>query len=756
VTRTKRLSQTPLLTTVMLLLVSLPLSAQTIGWEANFDDGTANGGIMLFVKRSTGADNSCLISRFEDGALVLGGKFDQESLSGSGDYASVEFRNINIDITKNPMLEIRCKLPKNGNIAVFPTYEFKDGTRNTPYSIYTPTADGDWQTIVIRPSAESSLPREWTPRRIITLELWLQASTPEPMEMKLDNIRFRTFTPGEKSLDDNWVKLMRDYVPPQQPVLHRFFPFGVYADSSSDGSEHSLTQEHSLSVLTRNHLNFVLAGAPLAARGRKYSPSELTSPYVEAAQAAGVKTFVRMREAPSLYATKGEDETRTWIRDFVTCTKNSPAVLGYDVGDEPSADQLWQMVAAKKLIEQADPAGIVGTCFWDINSIRAFNPYFQVAISDHYPLAIDKTTDPKDVFDWCRQVARVTGNRRHWVILQSFGMAEWKSTEGYRFPTPAELRLMTYEAIAGGARGIIYFAYNAVPEKFKMMADPWGNPNPLFKETGALARKLIPVCGRLLDCVVDSDSQVLSTNPQILTGALFDPGRKVRYLVAVNTNLKTSQMSKLTLPQAWAKLDAHIWDMDLPGKASDSPEKLTVAPLRPGEGAIYLCGTREEFERDRKAVLTKRIEEELRIQTLDMSIAKRYKADLTGVNQLRAKAVTLSAKGKYDEAMQVAVKATAALGKVMRGIKPYWTAKTRLDAVAGRLGKVERLMYDTGLKSRFDMSELRGQYWSIYEPWRQAYARTISGKGKGLDGDIADIEERAAAVVKAIHEEVRE
>ncbi len=755
-TKATRHLKTSVFIPVLLLLISLPLLAQTTGWEANFDDGTANGGILSFVKRSTGADNNRLISRFEDGALVLGAKFDQESLSGPGDYASAEFRSINVDLTRFPMLEIRCKLPGDGNLVVLPTFEYQDGTRTTPYTIFTPTGSDEWQTVVMRPATESSLPREWTPRKIVTLELWIQPSAGKEMEMRVDYVRFRTFTPDEKALDDNWVKLMRDYVPPQQPVLRQFFPFGVYADSSSDGSEHSLTQEHSLSVLTRNHLNFVLAGAPLVSRGRKYSPNQLTSPYVEAAQAAGIKTFVRMREAPYLYATKGESETTAWIRDFVTSTKNSPAVLGYDIGDEPSADQLWQMAAAKRLIEQADPGRIVGTCFWDINSIRAFNPYFQVAISDHYPLAIGKTTDPRDVYEWCGQVARVTGNRRHWVILQSFGMAEWKATEGYRSPTPAELRLMTYEAIAGGARGIIYFAYNAVPEKFKMMADPWGNPNPLFKETGVLAKKLIPVCGRLLDCEVDTGSQILSNNPQILTGTLFDPIRKVRYLVAVNTNLKTSQTAKLTLPQAWRQLGAHIWDLDLPGKASDSPERLTVAPLRPGEGAIYLCGTIEEFEQDRRAILTKRIEEELRVQTPDISIAKRYGADLTVINRLRAKAVAFSAKGRCDEAMQAAVRATAALSTTMRGIKPYWTAKTRLDATARRLGKVERLMYDTGLKSSLDLAKLREQYWSTFEPWRQAYARAISGKSKGLSEDITKIEQKAAAVVNAVGDRLRE
>ncbi len=755
-TKTTPLLKTTLLIAVLFLILSLPLLAQTTDWEANFDDGTANGGILTFVKRSTGADNSRLISQFEDGALVLGGQFDQESLSGAGDYASIEFRNINVDLTQFPMLEIRCKLPVDGNLVVLPTYEYKDGTRTSPYTIFSPTGGDGWQTVVMRPATESSLPREWTPRKIVTLELWIQPSAAKEVEMRLDYVRFRTFTSEEKALDDSWVKLMRDYVPPQQPVLSKFFPFGVYADSSSDGSEHCLTQEHSLSILARNHLNFVLAGAPLAVHGKKYAPSRLTSPYVEAAQAAGIKTFVRMREAPYLYSTKGEAETKAWIRDFVTCTKNSPAVLGYDIGDEPSADQLWQMVAAKKLIEQADPSRVVGACFWDINSIRAFNPYFQVAISDHYPLAIGKLTDSKDVYEWCRQVARVTGNQRHWVILQSFGMAEWKSTEGYRFPTPAELRLMTYEAIAEGARGIIYFAYNAIPEKFKMMADPWGNPNPLFKETGSLAKKLIPVCGRLLDCVVDSDSQILCTNPQILTGTLYDPMRKVRYLVAVNTNLKTSHTAKLTLPQAWRQVGAHIWDLDLLGKASDSPERLTVAPLRPGEGAIYLCGTQDEFELDRKAILTNRIEEELRIQTPDISIAKRYKADLTSVNLLRAKAVALSANGKYDEAMQIAVKATTMLRKVMQSIKPYWAAKARLDAVAQRLGKVERLMYDTGLKSSFGLTKLREQYWSIYEPWRQVYARTINSKSKGLSENITDIEQKAATVVKEIGDTVRE
>lgn len=745
---------TSLLLAVTLLVTGSALRAQDTGWEAAFDDDTARGAILSFVKRSTGTDNSRLVTRFGDGSLVLGGKFDQESLSGAGDYASVQWRDINIDLKRLPILEIKCKLPKNGSLAVFPTFEFQDGTRTTPYSIYTPTVDGDWQTIVIRPSGESSLPREWTPRKVITLELWLQASAPEAMEMQLDYVRFRGFNAEEKARDDAWVKLMRDYQPPQQPILRKFFPFGVYADSSSDGSEHSLTHEHSLTILTRNHLNFVLAGAPLASRGKKYAPSQLTSPYVEAAEAAGIKTFVRMREIPDIYAKQGEAAARDWIRDFITCTNGSSAVLGYDIGDEPAADQLWQMAASKRLIEQVDPARVVGTCFWDINSIRAFNPYFQVAISDHYPLAIGKTADPKDVYEWCRQVSRVTQNRRHWVILQSFGMAEWKSKEGYRFPTPAELRLMTYQAIAGGARGIIYFAYNAVPQNFKMMADPWGNPNSLFREVGALGKKLVPMGGRLLDCEVDAEPVVMSNNPQMLVGTLLSPGRNLRYLVVVNTDLKQTQTASLRLPTSWSAGNVRIWDLEVLGKASDSASRLTVAPLRPGEGAVYLIGTDKQFAQDMKAILAKRIDEELRVQAPDISIAKRYRANLSRVNRLRQRATALSAKGRYEEALESARESTNGLAKLMTSIKPYRVAKERLDGVARRLGKVERLMYDTGLQSSLDLSDVRSQYWAIYEPWRQAYAKLIAGKSEGIGAEIAGIEKKAAMVLKALEEAV--
>ena len=49
--------------------------------------------------------------------------------------------------------------------------------------LYGPTKGDDFETISVRIAGDSSLPKKWTPRKLVSLSLWVQGAPPVGDEM---------------------------------------------------------------------------------------------------------------------------------------------------------------------------------------------------------------------------------------------------------------------------------------------------------------------------------------------------------------------------------------------------------------------------------------------------------------------------------------------------------------------------------------------------------------------------------------------
>jgi len=742
-------------TIILLAFTSVGGHAQKAAqpWRVDFDDGTLGGASgPQYVVRSTGVtDNNRLDWGIHNGVLKLGGIFDEESAKGAGDYVGIAWRDLDLPLTELPMLELRYQCPEDARVLVMPTYGFADGSTKMPY-FYLPVTNGEWQVTSRRLGPDSSLPKEWTPRRLVSLTIWLQAA--KPVAVHIDWLQLRPFNAEEQVREDEWIELMKDYTPPEPQRLREFFPFGVYS-----ADYNPMSPEHVLGNLSRNHLNLLLAGAAQLHSG-KWTPAEkVIFPLIQAAEATGMKVCLRMRRANTIFREQGAEATRQWAEPLIKAYGNSPAVLGYDLGDEPKVDKLWQTVATKKILEDLDPTRTSVVVFWGLFDVKVWNPYLLPICTDRYPLQEHPPSELPDsglgpaagMYTWCREIARLTNNKRHWIVMQSFGTAPWRAPTSYIRPTPEQLRLMTYASLAGGARGIIYYSY--IYNRYYMLVDQWGNPRDLFVEASRLAEQLIPVGHCLLNAIVDFDAQVSSDNKDVFVGTLTDPDRNVHYLIPVNKNVTSSQQATLTLPAEWQGEGIAIYDLFGLHLASPDVGQLTVAPLAPGAGRVYLVGSAAAFAADRQAIRTKRIEEMLRVQQPDLSIARRYHGNLTTVEKLRSAARDSLESGNLVAARANAQRAATNLAAVMKNLQPYAQWHKQLAAVGQLMGSVEPAMYpdnaavadlmapfrDPGITPAPGQLPVQYEYWRLHKRWAQAYAQMITGPQPGLGKEIAAI-----------------
>jgi len=85
------------------------------------------------------------------------------------------------------------------------------------------------------------------------------------------------------------------------------------------------------------------------------------------------------------------------------------------------------------------------------------------------------------------QVKAAVKDRPYWLVLQAFEQAGQ-----YRWPSAAELRVLTYLGLAREAKGVFFYLYNSktTPERFNGLADPALKATPLFDEAAKLAGEL--------------------------------------------------------------------------------------------------------------------------------------------------------------------------------------------------------------------------------------------------------------------------
>lgn len=148
--------------------------------------------------------------------------------------------------------------------------------------------------------------------------------------------------------------------------------------------------------------------------------------------------------------------------EFVKQSINHPALLLWYLVDEPEGagahtpDLVKQAYDHLKAKDKDHPAGID---MYLLDAIAKYKEGCDYTMTDVYPVTANRDVPLKNVGIHMDEARRVHGeNWPHLTFIQDFGGPD---TDGGKWaqPTPAEVRCMTFIALAHRANGILYFSY---------------------------------------------------------------------------------------------------------------------------------------------------------------------------------------------------------------------------------------------------------------------------------------------------------
>ena len=273
-----------------------------------------------------------------------------------------------------------------------------------------------------------------------------------------------------------------------------------------------------------------------------------------------------------------EATASAYVHATVNAFQSHPALLAWYVNDESTIERFDALRMRQELLERIDPDHPTWTVLYQYDMMRAMSPTFDILGVDIYPV----TADPlSDVTAGARRTSdAMLGLRPMWHVPQSFDWGVFRNDKPgappYRMPTVEEMRSMSWQFIAAGANGLIYYGFSTImPQKRKdgtpfSFDKAWADICVVAEEV----RQYIPV----LLSVEDAPS---------VTGAPEPWGLRVWrkngdvWLLAVNAQDEPSE-AELTLSEDFAAVTPAFG----PPAAKTGARTLKVA-LAPNEPALY-------------------------------------------------------------------------------------------------------------------------------------------------------------------------
>lgn len=184
--------------------------------------------------------------------------------------------------------------------------------------------------------------------------------------------------------------------------------------------------------------------------------------------AAGLKTIPRAPWNPK------------WAGPAARALRSHPALLAWYVIDEAPADRAEEKRELQRTLEEADPDHPTFAVLDLPRNADALMGAFDIVSTDPYPIGRGRGRISR-AFEYPRLCREKTwGLRPLWQVPQSFSwnwMRNYGHPEENRYPTYDELRSMAWQAIAGGANGLLWYSAHHIfkcspPEELE---SNWGN-----------------------------------------------------------------------------------------------------------------------------------------------------------------------------------------------------------------------------------------------------------------------------------------
>ena len=217
-----------------------------------------------------------------------------------------------------------------------------------------------------------------------------------------------------------------------------------------------------------------------------------------------------------------------WAEPAAKNLRRHPALLAWYVIDETPADRADEKRALQRTLEAADPDHPTFAVLDRPRNADALMGAFDIVSTDPYPIGRGRgpISRASEYPRLCR--AKTWGLRPLWQVPQSMAW-EWFHKYGFpkenRYPRYDELRSMTWQAIAGGANGLLYYSAHHI---FKCSPP---------EELEANWSTLVKVAGEVksyVDVLLSEEVSVTSSSPALVVRA-FRTGGETWVLVVNST-----------------------------------------------------------------------------------------------------------------------------------------------------------------------------------------------------------------------------
>jgi len=256
-----------------------------------------------------------------------------------------------------------------------------------------------------------------------------------------------------------------------------------------------------------------------------------------------------------------------------------PSLIGHIIGDEPTHYEADRWLTDQRVLFNADSTRFAYSAINDAGlamKLARSTQLHDVSV-DIYPLYANSNVPEvlKTYFQWVQLTTSVSPQRPAWIVAQAFGGA------GSRMPTVNEERALTWIALAGGAKGFIYFLYQSLGSlAMTGMVDESGNPSPQFYELSRIAKKLTPQMKLLLDLQPAKIGAKVGNG--FVHGEFVDSTGK-HYLIVASLDTVKPAAAQIHMPEAFR--DSVGIDVIRNTRLSSNGSMITCE-LAPGDGVI--------------------------------------------------------------------------------------------------------------------------------------------------------------------------
>ncbi len=387
------------------------------------------------------------------------------------------------------------------------------------------------------------------------------------------------------------AKVMIDTTYRWPPVTYEnapFFPIGVWFEGSPEltieAAGYSIEPVEAKQYYDRCFADLATHGFNTVTVPN--CPEHLWKSLLQSAQEHGLKIILQVNplvQLVSQYQSVPEAEVYAAVKHVVDSIGTYDSLLRYQVRDEPREWMIDHWVLIQRILAAVDPKRPAFSCF--AVPTTAGNPHGWLRVG----MVSSRTQLSEAVFDdyphHPQTPLQTLGN--FLPILDSFksdappDIPLWAVLQAYaqdnRYPTPEELRAVTYLSLAAGAKGVFYFLYQYMPTYLHGMVKPDGTPLPIYTTATTLAQELQKLSPLLLTLTAASPPSNIAGDVRV--GSFVD-GDNHPVLIVASTRPDIAVTARVDVTGNWQ--DA------LSGEVFAATNGTLIVPLSPGDGRVLV------------------------------------------------------------------------------------------------------------------------------------------------------------------------